>query len=59
MTKEKRTYQVETIHSTDFHLEPRALKHEKLQTPINSDEPRKQSFSPELVSRLAERIKKL
>ena len=59
MTKEKRTYKVEVINSTDFHLEPCASKHEKHQTPMSSDELRKQSFSPELISRLTERIKKL
>lgn len=59
MTKEKRTYKVEIINSTDLHLKPHAMKHEKLQIPMSSDEPRKQIFSPELISRLTERIKKL
>jgi hypothetical protein len=59
MTKEKRTYQVEVINSTDLRLEPATPRIEKLQTPARSDEPMKQIFSPELISRLTERIKKL
>jgi hypothetical protein len=59
MAKEKRTYQVEVIRLTDLRLEPAAPKQEEHQNPESFDEPRKQIFSPELISRLTERIKKL
>ena len=60
MPKEKRTYQSETITPLSLRLEPLHKDDEKpSQHRSNSEVPRKSFFTPELISRLTERIKKL
>ncbi len=59
MPKEKRTYHVETVKLTDLRLEPSTPRQEQPHDPVSFDESKKQIFSPELISRLTERIKKL
>ena len=60
MSKEKRTYQSETIAPVTLRLEPIENKRNDLQKqPHDSVERRKSFFTPELISRLTERIKKL
>lgn len=60
MPKEKRTYQSETITPHALRLEPIGKEHQKPhQQRPDGEAQRKSFFTPELISRLAERIKKL
>jgi hypothetical protein len=60
MSDEKRTYKSETIDPTTMRLTPIMSKQDDLQRqPLKKLERRKSIFTPELISRLTERIKKL
>ena len=60
MPKDKRTYQSESISSLKLRLEPISKDHKKShQHRSDGDFQRKSFFTPELISRLTERIKKL
>ena len=60
MPKEKRTYEAEAITPLSLRLEPIHKDHEPSRKQRSDGElPRKSFFTPELISRLTERIKKL
>jgi hypothetical protein len=60
MPEEKRTFHSETVlNSSSLRLEPADPGREKLAGSASAPEARKPLFSPELIARLAERIKKL
>lgn len=60
MSEEKRTYKSESITPPVLRLEPIRRKHNDFRNqPFDQQEPRKSIFTPELISRLTERIKKL
>ena len=59
MSEKKRTFKSETLAPVALRLEPSADPHEKQSQPIDRSPRRKSTFTPELIARLAERIKKL
>jgi hypothetical protein len=60
MSEEKRTFRSKTVVSpSTLRLEPAKTKREKSVDAINLIEEQKPIFSTELITRLAERIKKL
>ena len=59
MPKEKRTYNSEMAASTSLQLQRIAALDEKHLDHSDQRAANRQFFSPELISRLAERIKKL
>ncbi len=59
MPKEKRTYNSEVIISSSLNLQRTVPLDEKNSDHLDQSTEKRQIFSPELISRLAERIKKL
>lgn len=59
MSKEKRTYNAEVVNQTSLQLHRTAPSVEEHPTGSDQKARKRQIFSPELISRLAERIKKL
>ncbi len=59
MSKKKRTYNSEVIDTPSLQLQPTDPLDEKLPERKDQKGAKGQIFSPEMISRLAERIKKL
>lgn len=59
MSKEKRTYHAEVITSSSLQLQSADSMNEKNQNRNDHKVAKRQFFSPEMIARLAERIKKI
>ena len=59
MSKEKRTYNAEVVASSSLQLRRTTPQEEKHPDQLDQAIAKRQTFSTELISRLAERIKKL
>jgi hypothetical protein len=59
MSKEKRTFKSETLSPAALRLEPIVRQPDQIQDQYQQSPRRKSAFTPELIARLAERIKKL
>jgi len=59
MPKEKRTFHAEVIASTSLQLQKVVPEQQKQPDLLAQQAARRQYFAPELINRLAEKIKKL
>jgi hypothetical protein len=59
MPKEKRTFHSEVIASTSLQLQRAVPEQQKQPDPSALEADHRQYFAPELINRLAEKIKKL
>jgi len=59
MSKEKRTFKSEALSPVTLRLEPIARQPDQIQEQPQQPSHRKSAFTPELIARLVERIKKL